>query len=94
MQPPGVLFTALMCGFGIVERPLDALQLLALDIERGIWEIQQLPGVIQMGVADDDLLDVGGVKTEQLELVGQRDEMLECKSLVVLFLFPARYRTG
>jgi hypothetical protein len=75
--------------FRIVERPLDPLELLALNIKHGIRQVGQLAGVIPVGMADHHLGDIGGIEAEYLELIRQRSPVLRPGHLQIFLLLPA-----
>src|SRR4051794_3072786 len=72
----------------IVERPFDALQLLALHIQHRIGKIHQLTRVIPVAMTDNDLGHVVGVEAQQLELIGQGCPMCGTGHLVIVLLLP------
>src|SRR5262249_47754529 len=74
---------------GIVERPLDALQLLTLHVQHRVRKVHQLTGVIPVPVADDDLGHVVGAEPQQLELIREWRPVLAALHLQVVLRLPA-----
>ena len=76
-------------GLRIIERPLDRLELLTLDVKHGVGQVGQLARVVPVGVADHHLRDIGGVEAENLQLVREWGPVIRPGHLQIILLLPA-----